>query len=108
MAATLGLEQASFVEGSPLPPLWHWLYLLEGLPPDKLGRDGHPARGGFLPPVPLENRMWAGGRVSFVAPLPLGAAVQKRSTLGPSSINPGGAVTWFSSQSCTRFSTMML
>jgi 3-methylfumaryl-CoA hydratase len=81
MAATLGLEQASFVEGSPLPPLWHWLYFLEGLPPHELGRDGHPARGGFLPPVPLENRMWAGGRVSFAAPLPLGAAVEKHSTV---------------------------
>jgi len=81
MAATLGLEQEALVEGSPLPPLWHWLYFLEGLPPDELGRDGLPARGGFLPPVPLENRMWAGGRVSFAAPLPLGAAVEKRSTV---------------------------
>jgi 3-methylfumaryl-CoA hydratase len=79
MAATLGLEQEVLSEGSPLPPLWHWLYFLEGLPPGELGRDGHPARGGFLPPVPLANRMWAGGRVSFLAPLPLGATVGKRS-----------------------------
>lgn len=81
MAATLGLPQADLVAGSPLPPLWHWLYFLEGLPPSDLGRDGHPARGGFLPPVPLENRMWAGGQLTFNAPLALGAIVRKRSVV---------------------------
>jgi 3-methylfumaryl-CoA hydratase len=81
MAATLGLSQAPFDMGAPLPPLWHWLYFLEGLPPAELGRDGHPARGGFLPPVPLANRMWAGGDVQFSASLPLGAPVLKRSTI---------------------------
>lgn len=62
-----------------LPPLWHWIYFLEGLPPAELGPDGHPARGGFLPPVPLPHRMWAGGRVSFVAPIPIGSIVRKES-----------------------------
>ncbi|MFZ1431301.1 MAG: MaoC family dehydratase N-terminal domain-containing protein [Geminicoccaceae bacterium] len=79
MAATLDLAPSALYPGAPLPPLWHWLYFLDGLPPRELGRDGHPARGGFLPPVPLANRMWAGGRVSFLAPLPLGATVDKRS-----------------------------
>ena len=65
----------------PLPPLWHWIFFLEGLPPPELGRDGHPARGGFLPPVPLANRMWAGGSLEFHAPVPLGAAVEKRSSI---------------------------
>jgi 3-methylfumaryl-CoA hydratase len=81
MAATLGLPQETLIAGPRLPPLWHWLYFLEGLPPVELGRDGHPARGWFLPPVPLANRMWAGGRVSFFAPLPLGATIEKRSTV---------------------------
>ncbi len=81
MAATLGLPQEDFVAGAPLPPLWHWLYFLEGLPPSELGRDGHPARGGFLPPVPLANRMWAGGELTFHAPLALGATVRKRSVV---------------------------
>lgn len=66
-------------DGEPLPPLWHWLYFLEGLPSGELGRDGHPARGGFLPPVPLANRMWAGGRLSFLRPLPIGARIRKTS-----------------------------
>jgi len=81
MAATIGLPQDRFVNGAALPPLWHWLYFLEGLPASELGRDGHPARGGFLPPVPLANRMWAGGRVDFHAPVALGASVRKRSTV---------------------------
>ena len=81
MAATLGLPQEPLVDGEPLPPLWHWLYFLEGLPPAELGRDGHPTRGGFLPPVPLANRMWAGGELAFAEPLPLGATVRRRSRI---------------------------
>lgn len=77
MAATLGRDASSLQRGSDLPPLWHWIYFLEGLPAESLGRDGHPARGGFLPPVPLPNRMWAGGRVEFHAAVPLGAAMRK-------------------------------
>ena len=81
MAATLGRDQEALVEGSALPPLWHWLYFLEGLPPAELGRDGHPARGGFLPPVPLPNRMWAGGTLEFLRPLRLGKPAEKRSRI---------------------------
>ena len=54
---------------------------LEGLPPLELGRDGHPARGGFLPPVPLANRMWAGGSLSFHSQIPLGDVVEKLSRI---------------------------
>lgn len=78
MAATVD-RPGPLQAGDALPPLWHWIYFLEGLPPSKLGRDGHPARGDFLPPVPLPNRMWAGGRVEFQAPLPIGATAEKRS-----------------------------
>jgi 3-methylfumaryl-CoA hydratase len=44
-----------------------------------IGPDGHPARGGFLPPVPLPRRMWAGGRLTFPKPLRVGEAVQRHS-----------------------------
>ncbi|MGG1943320.1 MaoC family dehydratase N-terminal domain-containing protein [Trinickia sp. NRRL B-1857] len=81
MAATLGLPQSDYVEGAALPPLWHWLYFLAGEAPSALGRDGHPARGGFLPPVTLPNRMWAGGQLEFHAPARLDAVVEKRSTV---------------------------
>lgn len=79
MAATIGQPAAPLQTGDPLPPLWHWIYFLEGAPASQLGPDGHAARGGFLPPVPLPNRMWAGGRVVMEAPLPIGAPVEKHS-----------------------------
>jgi 3-methylfumaryl-CoA hydratase len=79
MAVTLGQNPESLQTQDPLPPLWHWLYFLEGLPPEQLGLDGHPARGGFLPPVPLANRMWAGGRLAFFTPLRLDEAAEKHS-----------------------------
>ncbi|MCF8197308.1 MAG: hypothetical protein K9J42_00975 [Sulfuritalea sp.] len=80
MAATVDYSEASRIrEGERLPPLWHWIYFLEALPSGELGPDGHSARGGFLPPVPLPHRMWAGGRVSFAMPVPIGVIVRKES-----------------------------
>jgi len=63
------------------PPLGHWLYFLPDAPQATIGPDGHPERGGFLPPIPLPMRMWAGSRIDFLAPLPLGAEITRRSTL---------------------------
>jgi 3-methylfumaryl-CoA hydratase len=81
MAATVARPGPALEAGDALPPLWHWIYFLEGVPAAELGRDGHPARGAFLPPVPLSNRMWAGGRVEFDAPVPLGASIRRRSRI---------------------------
>jgi len=67
--------------GEPLPPLWHWIYFWTIRPQSELGPDGHPLRGGFLPPVPLPRRMWAGGRLRFPAPLPVGAAATRTSRI---------------------------
>ena len=64
-----------------LPPLWHWVYFTPSARRSALGPDGHPARGGFLPPVALPNRMWAGGRLAFHQPLRLGEAVERRSRI---------------------------
>ena len=85
MAATLAsgpCDGAAFAEGDPLPPLWHWMGFAPVAPMDGLGPDGHPARGGFLPPVPLERRMWAGGRVTFLGDSPRqGEALHRRSEI---------------------------
>ena len=69
------------VAGDDMPLLHHWLYFWNVQPPSGLGEDGHPAKGGFLPPVPLPRRMWAGGRVEFVAPMRLGERVTKVSKI---------------------------
>ncbi len=53
--------------GDPMPLLDHWLHFWDMKPPSELGTDGHPAKGGFLPPVRLPRRMWAGGRLRYSA-----------------------------------------
>jgi len=77
MAALLDLDTAP----TELPPLWHWLYFLPSHPQRTLGADGHAERGGFLPPVALPRRMWAGGRVQWLAPLREGDAITRKSTV---------------------------
>ena len=68
-------------EGTALPPLWHWLYFLPLHRQSDIGPDGHAKRGGFLPPVPLPRRMWAGSQLEFHAPLRVGDAIVRRSTI---------------------------
>jgi len=79
LAATL--ERDAPPPGAALPPLWHWLYFLPHARQDALGADGHPRRGGFLPPVPLPRRMWAGARLLWQKgnPLQTGQQVQRHS-----------------------------
>ncbi|WP_233810511.1 FAS1-like dehydratase domain-containing protein [Paraburkholderia sp. HP33-1] len=67
--------------GIDLPPLWHWLYFLPVHRQSVVGTDGHPKRGGFLPPVDLPRRMWAGGQLEFVRPLKAGNAVTRLSSI---------------------------
>jgi 3-methylfumaryl-CoA hydratase len=71
LSATLDRDDALPSPGAALPPLWHWLYFLPAARASEIGLDGHPRRGGFLPPVPLPRRMWAGGRLSWETANPL-------------------------------------
>lgn len=79
-----------------LPPLGHWLFFLPDVRQSALGPDGHPARGGFLPPIPLPRRMWAGGRIEFLRPIPFGATMTRRSTIADISdkTGSGGPMTF--------------
>mgnify|MGYP006286116783 FL=1 len=69
--------------GTPVPPLGHWFYFLPQHLQREIGPDGHAQRGGFLPPVPLPRRMWAGGRLTWHAdnPLRVGEAVKRDSSI---------------------------
>ncbi len=80
LAATLNRADRPSA-GQPLPPLWHWIYFTPHAAQSELGADGHPRRGGFLPPVPLPRRMWAGGRLTFHHPLRLGETVTRTSEI---------------------------
>jgi 3-methylfumaryl-CoA hydratase len=67
--------------GTPLPALWHWLYFLPLHRQSEIGPDGHARRGGFMPPVPLPRRMWAGSQLDFREPLRVGDALTRVSTI---------------------------
>lgn len=80
MAALLDIETLPSV-GDELPQLWHWAYFAPHARQTLIDNDGHPLRGGFLPPVRLPRRMWAGSRVRFVTPLRIGQAVSRKSEI---------------------------
>ncbi|WP_196248236.1 FAS1-like dehydratase domain-containing protein [Pseudomonas chlororaphis] len=79
IAATFGEPVPA--HGAALPPLWQWCFFQEPLAESALGGDGHPARGGFLPPAANRNRMWAGGRLEFFEPLRAGFDAHCLSTI---------------------------
>jgi 3-methylfumaryl-CoA hydratase len=81
LSATLDRDDPLPVAGTVLPPLWHWLFFLPHHRQSEIGPDGHAMRGGFLPPVALPRRMWAGGRFQWHAPLHVGDTVKRISTI---------------------------
>jgi 3-methylfumaryl-CoA hydratase len=81
LAALLDHDGGVWREGE-VPPLGHWLYFLPEARQSQIGEDGHPKRGGLLPPLEnLPRRMWAGGEVEFLAPIRFSARLTRRSTV---------------------------
>ncbi|VWX56330.1 FAS1-like dehydratase domain-containing protein [Sphingorhabdus sp. 109] len=64
-----------------IPQGLHWCLCLPDTPTAELAEDGHPAKGGFLPPIPLPRRMWASSSVSFDCPLQRGDEITRVSTV---------------------------
>src|SRR5256885_14554544 len=81
LSASRDREPARPKPGTPLPALWHWLYFLPLHRQSEIGPDGHARRGGFLPPVALPRRMWAGSQPQFHRPLRVGDPVTRVSTI---------------------------
>jgi 3-methylfumaryl-CoA hydratase len=81
LAATFDRDDAPSRDGDTLPPGWHWLGFHEVVRLAETGADGHRARGGFLPPVALPRRMWAGNRMRFERPLAVGERLRRVSTV---------------------------
>lgn len=79
LSATLDAGEPRPAPSSAIPPGWHWLYFLDTTPDSRLGPDGLPERGGFLPPVTLPRRMWAGGRLEFRRAIRIGDAMTRLS-----------------------------
>jgi 3-methylfumaryl-CoA hydratase len=80
MAATLDMPAAP-QPGEALPPGWQWLYFNPVVARSGLGTDGHPQRGGFLPPIELPRRMWAGSRLEYLAEVAVDANAMRTSRI---------------------------
>ena len=89
MSATLDRADPRPEPGDALPVGWHWLFFHDAAQQSELGADGHPRRGGFLPPVPLPRRMAAGGRLTFKKPLAVGESVRRVSEVTEVTSKPG-------------------
>jgi 3-methylfumaryl-CoA hydratase len=80
MAATFDFA-SSPGRGDALPPLWHWVYFLSLHRQSELAEDGHAKRGGFIPPVPLPRRMFAGAQIAFHRPILIGTSMRRESVI---------------------------
>ena len=81
LALTLNYKDLKIAEGDLLPEIWYWLYFLPMVAMTDVGVDGHPKRGGFLPPISLERRMWASSRFKFHQNLIIGEEIRKTSEI---------------------------
>jgi 3-methylfumaryl-CoA hydratase len=89
LRATLFQEIGEPVTGEVAPYTAHWCLAQPVFPQEQLGPDGHPARGGFLPPVPLPRRMWAGGELDFIDPLRVGDLATRISRISDVTLKSG-------------------
>lgn len=87
--ATLDYGGVEPSPGDPAPLAVHWCLAPPAAPTAELGPDGHPTRGGFLPPVPLPRRMWAGSRLRINDRLRVGDEVERRSRIADVSVKEG-------------------
>ncbi len=77
MAAMLDREEPAPDIGDPLPLTWHWMFFMPKAPQSQIGPDGHPKRGGFLPPIPLPRRMFAGAKTIQHEPIRVGDTITR-------------------------------
>jgi 3-methylfumaryl-CoA hydratase len=89
LRSVLFLDVGKPKDGDAAPLTAHWCLTLPVVPMSEVGPDGHPNRGGFLPPVPLPRRMWAGGAINFAEPLRVGDVVIRTSTIKDLTLKSG-------------------
>lgn len=75
--------------GDAAPRLLHWCLAQPLALTGAVGPDGHPARGGFLPPVPLPRRMWAGGSIVFHEDIRVGDTARRVSRVEDVTLKKG-------------------
>ena len=87
--ATLDLDPGNPAKGDEASSGIHWTLAPAVVKSSLLGKDSHPEKGSFLPPVPLPRRMWAGCETEFFSPLYIGDIVTKKSTIVDITIKNG-------------------
>src|SRR6201985_3641593 len=93
LRATLFQDVGAPKTGDAAPFPVHWCLAQPVFPMSMLGPDGHPTRGGFLPPVPLPRRMWAGGELEFLDPLRVGDEPERVSRISDVTVKSGSTGT---------------
>src|ERR1700726_3281974 len=93
LRATLFQEVGEPKAGDAAPWTVHWCLAQPVFPMSALGPDGHPTRGGFLPPVPLPRRMWAGGELEFIDALRVGDESTRKSRISDVTMKTGSTGT---------------
>jgi 3-methylfumaryl-CoA hydratase len=93
LRATLFQDVGEPKTGDAAPFTVHWCLAQPVFPMSMLGPDGHPTRGGFLPPVPLPRRMWAGGELEFLDPLRVGDEAKCTSRITDVTVKSGSTGT---------------
>src|SRR6266850_1363931 len=91
--ATLDRAPRQPVAGEPATPGVHWCLAPQIVQMEALGDDGHPRASGFLPPVPLPRRMWAGGELTFLDSLQVGDLVTRNSRIEDVAVKEGRSGT---------------
>ena len=92
ICATFGWDD-DVALGGVLPQLAHWCAFSPVVATEKLGSDGHPAKGAFLPDLGLERRMWASGSLQFLKALHVGERLERRMTIEKVDIKEGSTGT---------------
>ena len=77
--------------GETAPQGTHWCLCLPDAQTEALGSDGHPKRGGFLPPIAIPRRMWASSSIEFHSPMNVGANIERRSVIADVAEKQGGS-----------------
>jgi len=93
LRATLFQEIGEPKASDTAPFTVHWCLAQPVFPMSMLGPDGHPTRGGFLPPVPLQRRMWAGGDLEFLDTLRVGDEAKRVSRIADVIVKTGSSGT---------------
>lgn len=82
LAATLDQPLATDdLDDARLSPTGHWLQFTPSTRHSELGDDGHPRLGGFMPPLDLPRRMWAGSAIEYFSPIRVGQGLRRTTTI---------------------------